>query len=68
MAEAGATPAQEIAFTLANAQGICPSGASRPGWTSTTSPRGCRSSSSPARRSWKRSRSSGRPAGSGRGS
>ena len=46
---------------------VRPRGASRPGRTSTTSRRGCRSSSSPARRCWRRSRSSAPPGGSGRG-
>ena len=47
---------------------VRPGGARRPAWTSTTSRRGCRSSSSPARRCSRRSRSSAPPGGSGRGS
>ena len=46
---------------------VRPRRASRPAWTSTTSRRGCRSSSSRARPCSRRSRSSARPGGSGRG-
>ena len=49
-------------------QGVRPRRAWRPGWTSTTSRPGCRSSSSPGPRCSRRSRSSARPGGSGRGS
>ena len=45
MAEAGATPEQEIAFTLANAKSTCKRRSAR-AWRSTSSRRGCRSSSS----------------------
>ena len=65
MAEAGATPAQEIAFTLANGIAYV-----RRHWRLvsrwTTSRRGCRSFSSPAPRCWRRWPSSGRRDGSGR--
>ena len=65
--EAGATPVQEVAFTLANAMAYVR--AARPrGSTSTTSRRACPSSSSLARRSSRRSRSSEPRGGSGRGS
>ena len=66
MAEAGATPAQEIAFTLADGiEYVRAAVAAGPGRRRLRR-RGCRSSSSRARRSWRRSRSSARPAGSGR--
>ena len=65
--EAGATAVQELAFTLADGIGYVAARASRPGWTSTRSRRGCRSSgtctttssrrspsSAPARRMWAR--------------
>ena len=65
MAEAGATPTQEIAFTLADGIEYVRAAVAGPAWTSTTSPRGWRSSSSPAPPSSRRSRSSARPAGSG---
>ncbi len=64
MAEAGASPVQEIAFTLANGVEYIRA-AIAPGWPWTTSPLGCRSSSSPAPPCWRRWRSSGRPGGSG---
>ena len=67
MAEAGATPAQEIAFTLANAKEYVRA-AQAAGWTSTTSRRVCRSSSWRGRPCSRRSRSSVRPGGSGPGS
>jgi methylmalonyl-CoA mutase cobalamin-binding domain/chain len=64
MAEAGATPVQEVAFTLADA--IAYVEAARPaGSTSTRSGRACRSSSSRGRRSSRRSRSSGPRVASG---
>jgi methylmalonyl-CoA mutase N-terminal domain/subunit len=64
MAEAGATPAQEIAFTLANAKEYVRA-AQKAGLDVDTSRPGCPSSSWPARRCWRRSRSSARPGGSG---
>ena len=67
MAEAGATPAQEIAFTLANGVDYVRA-AIAAGLAVDDSRPGCRSSSSPAPRCWRRSRSSGRPGGSGPGS
>ncbi len=68
MAEAGATPVQEIAFTLANGIGVRAGRAGRGPGTSTSSRRGCRSSSWPARRCWRRWRSSAPRAGCGPGS
>ena len=66
MAEAGATPAQEVAFTLANGIAYVQA-ALAPGWRSTTSGRGCRSSSCRAPPCSRRSPSSGPRAGSGPG-
>ena len=68
MAEAGATPVQEIAFTLANAREYVRAALAAPAWPSTSSRRGCRSSSWPAPRCWRRWRSSAPRAGCGRGS
>ncbi len=65
MAEAGATPAQEVAFTLANGIGSTSGPRWRRGSRSTTSRRGSPSSSCRARRCSRRSRSSVPPAGSG---
>jgi methylmalonyl-CoA mutase N-terminal domain/subunit len=64
MAEAGATPAQEIAFTLADGIEYVRA-AVKAGLDVDDFARGCPSSSSRVRRSWRRSRSSGRAAGSG---
>ncbi len=61
MAEAGATAVQEVAFTLANAREYVRAAIA----SGLASLRGCRSSSSPARRSLRRSPSSARRAGSG---
>ena len=68
MAEAGATPVQEIAFTLADAQGVRARRARPRGWRWMTSRRGCRSSSWPGPPCWRRSPSSGPPGGCGRAS
>ena len=65
MAEAGATPAQEIAFTLANGIEYVRAAVAAGLDVDDFAP-GCRSSSSPAPRCWRRSRSSAPPAGSGR--
>ena len=67
MAEAGATPVQEIAFTLANAKEYVRA-AQAAGLDVDDFAPGCPSSSSRARPCSRRSRSSGRPGGSGRGS
>ena len=67
MAEAGATPVQEIAFTLADARSTC-GPRSAPAWRWTSSRRGCRSSSWPGPRCWRRSPNSGPPGGCGHGS
>ena len=68
MREAGATAAQELAFTLADAIAYVRGGRRPRASTSTTSPAGCASSSPPGASSSRRSPSSGRPAGCGRGS
>jgi methylmalonyl-CoA mutase N-terminal domain/subunit len=65
MAEAGATPAQEIAFTLGPTPRSMSGPPRRPAWTSMTSRPDCPSSSWLARRCWRRSRSSVPPGGSG---
>ena len=64
--EAGSTAAQELAFTLADGFGYVELGLSR-AWTSTSSRRGCRSSSTRTSTSSRRSPSSVRPGGSGHG-
>lgn len=66
MAEAGASPAQEIAFTLADGIEYVRTAVAA-AWTSTTSLPASPSSSSPVRRSWRRSPSSVPRAGSGPG-
>ena len=48
MHEAGATAVQELAFTLADGKRICARRHRQAGWTSTTSPAGCPSSSASA--------------------
>src|SRR5438046_963437 len=58
--EAGATAAQELAFTLADGSRTSRRAGSG-GWTSTTSRRGCRSSSTPISTSSRRSRSTAPP-------
>ena len=64
----GATPAQEIAFTLANGIAVRPGGARQPGLAvDDFAPAAVASSSWPAPRCWRRSRSSAPRAGSGRG-
>ena len=68
MREAGATAAQELAFTLADGDRLRRGGRGPRAWTSTTSPAGCRSSSPPGASCSRRSPSSGPPAGCGRGS
>jgi methylmalonyl-CoA mutase cobalamin-binding domain/chain len=65
--EAGATAAQELAFTLADGSATWRA-ASRAGSTSTTSRRGCRSSSTSTTTSSRRSPSSARRAACGRAS
>ncbi len=65
MREAGATAAQELAFTLADAIAYS-TPRSAAASTSTTSPAGSRSSSPPGASSSRRSPSSGRPGGCGR--
>ena len=65
MAEAGATPVEEIAFTLSNAIAYVRA-AQAAGLEVDDFARGSRSSSWRARPSWRRSRSSARPGGSGR--
>ena len=64
--EAGSTAAQELAFTLADGFGYVELGPRPAASTSTCSPPGCRSSSTPTSTSSRRSRSSAPPAGSGR--
>jgi methylmalonyl-CoA mutase, N-terminal domain len=64
MGEAGATPVQEIAFTLPTASPTCRP-PSTPGSTSTRSRRGCRSSSWPARPARGGRQVPGRPAAVG---
>lgn len=66
MAEAGATPAQEIAFTLANGVEYVRAALAAGLAVDDFAP-GCRSSSWPAPPCWRRSRSSGPPGGSGPG-
>lgn len=66
MAEAGASPAQEIAFTLADGIEYVRTAVAAGMDVDDFAP-ACPSSSSPVRRSWRRSRSSVRPGASGRG-
>ena len=66
MAEAGATPVQEIAFTLANGIEYVRAALAAGLGRRRVRARGCRSSSSRARRCSRRSRSSAPPGGSGR--
>ena len=68
MREAGATAAQELAFTLADGIAYVRGRAGARASTSTSSPAACRSSSPPGASCSRRSRSSGRPAGCGHGS
>ena len=65
MAEAGATPAQEVAFTLANGIAYVEAALAAGLAVDDVRARGCRSSSSPGPRCWRRWPSSGPPGGSG---
>ncbi len=68
MREAGATAAQELAFTLADAIAYVDAARAREASTSMTSPVGCRSSSRPGASCSRRSPSSGRPGACGHAS
>ncbi len=63
--EAGSTAVQELAFTIADGMAYVEDALSSAACASTTSHRGCRSSSTRTRTSSRRSRSSGRAGGSG---
>ena len=68
MREAGATAAQELAFTLADGIAYVEAAVGPRAWPSTTSRPGCRSSSPPGPSCSRRWPSSGPPAGCGPGS